>query len=83
MPPRRSARLAAHPPEAISLNDDDTDSLVSVGFDCAVCGEWVLPSTSLVAVESMLSVSSAGGTCTMRLMKLFVVRCQLCDAAVE
>ena len=41
MPPRRSARLAAQraPPEAISLDDDDTDSLVSASFDCAVCGE--------------------------------------------
>ena len=41
MPPRRSARLAAQraPPEAISLDDDDTDSLVSASFDCAVSGE--------------------------------------------
>ena len=32
------AAQRAHP-EAISLDDDDTDSLVSASFDCAVGGE--------------------------------------------
>ena len=41
MPPRRSARLAAQkaPLETISLDDGDTDNLVSANFDCADCGE--------------------------------------------
>ena len=55
MPPRHSARLAAQraPPEAISLDDDDTDSLVSANFDCAVCGRWELQFMSLVAVTQL------------------------------
>ena len=37
----RSARLAAQkaPLETISLDDGDTDNLVSANFDCADCGE--------------------------------------------
>ena len=83
-----SSRLATQhvPPEAISLDDDDTDSFASASFDVLVAS-LEFPFTFLVAVtqltgvaltmESMLLVSSGQGTCAMRLMQLLSV--QLCE----
>ena len=77
--------------EAISLDDDDTDSLVSASFDCAVCGEvgasFHVPCCSCAAHRGCID-DGVDASCVFYQRDLrdvvdaAAVRCQLCDAAV-
>ena len=91
---RRNARLPAQraTPEVISLGDDDTDSLVSTGFECAVCGEQGasihIPCCSYAPHRVCIDdgVDAFCPYCQRDVCDVVdaaAVQCQLCDSAVD